>query len=358
MKPYKYLLFPILAFPLLTSCSKEDAQDGPVSLNPNVADVSLTRGGVNNISALNGKTIGFYAVNKDGDNDAAGTQKTTYGKWPVGTYGKYTCNSSTSLSPAFDDQTIWLNMDKATIFSCYPAPDAEAITPGQVGDNKAVPTIPVPTNVIQFTPSITDPTNANLDFAFPDNDYMYGITAKNNNEKANIQPTADNGRAASHVGNEISIILQHAFSQIKLVIKRSDEYKGTCAVSKVEYKRSIPTLQNNSAMQLTDGALTNLAGYAEKTYSYTFSHTLNANEADASKKDIEITNYALPCNASASKITVTVDGKQMSINHSGDPEWKAGSIYTYTLKINSTGLVLDGFTIVGWNTDNVPDTTI
>ena len=355
MKPYKYLLFPILAFPLLTSCSKEEAQDGPVSLNPNVADVSLTRGGVNNITALDGKTIGFYAVNVDGDNDAAGTQKTTYGEWPVGTYGKYTC-STTTLSPASDEQTIWLNMDKATIFSCYPAPNA--ITSGQA-DSKAVPTIPVPTNVIEFTPSIADAsTNANLDFASPDNDYMYGITAKNNNEKANIQPTADNGRATGHVGNEISIILQHAFSQIKLVIKRSDEYKGTCAVSKVEYKRSMPTLQNNSAMQLTNGALNNLAGYAEKTYSYTFSRTLNANETDENKKDIEITNYALPCNASASKITVMVDGKQMSIDHIGDPEWKAGSIYTYTLQIKSTGLELAGFTIVGWNTDNVPDTTI
>lgn len=358
MKPYKYLLFPILAFPLLTSCSKEEAQDGPVSLNPNVADVSLTRGGVNNIADLDGKTIGFYAVNVDGDKNETDGQKTTYGDWPAGTYGKYTC-SSTTLAPASLEQTIWLNTDKATIFSCYPAPDAEAIIPGQVGDNKAVPTIPIPTSVIQFAPSITDPTNANLDFASPENDYMYGITAKDNNAKANIQPTADNGRAAGHVGNEISITLRHAFSQIKLVIERSGEYKGTCAVSKVEYRRSMPALQDNSAMQLTDGALTNLAGYAEKTYSYTFSRTLNANETDASKKDIEITNYALPCDQSASKITVTVDEKQMSIDHTGDPKWEAGSIYTYKLKINSTGLVLTGFTIVGWNTtDNVPDTTI
>lgn len=355
MKPYKYLLFPILAFSLLTSCSKEEAQDGPVSLNPNVADVSLTRGGINNISALNGKTIGFYAVNVDGDNDKTGNQKTTYGNWPVGTYGKYVC-SSAALNPVSPDQTIWLNIDRATIFSCYPA--LNAITSGQA-NNKAVPTIPVSTNVIQFAPSIAAaPTNANLDFASPANDYMYGITAKNNNTKANIQPTADNGRATGHVGNEISIILQHAFSQIKLVIKRSDEYKGTCAVSKVEYKRSMPTLQSNSAMQLTDGALTNLLASAEKTYSYTFDRTLNANETDESKKEIIITNYALPCNQSTSVITVTVDGKQMSIEHTGDPEWKAGYIYTYTLLIKSTGLVLDGFTIVGWNTDNVPDTTL
>lgn len=258
MKPYKYLLFPILLFPLVTSCSKEETLDGPVSLNPNVAAVSLTRGGINNVSGLNDQAIGFYAVNLD----VSGNQKNTYGTWPAGTYGKYTY-SNNSLTPTTADQTIWLNVDKATIFSCYPAPTA--ITAGQ-SNSKSVPTISVPTDLIQLTPEIpTGNTTYSFDFADPVKDYMYGITATNNDSKQNLQPTADNGRATGSIGNAISITLQHALSQIKLVIKRSDEYKGTCAISTVTFKRSMPALQSNSAMQLTDGKLTNLANYAEKT---------------------------------------------------------------------------------------------
>lgn len=353
MKPYKYLFLPLLILPLATSCGKEEPLDGPVSLNPNVAGVSLTRGGIDNVDGL--KAIGIYAVNNEDDKNADGSLKNTYGTWPAGTYGKYTKDASGSFKPDAQptDQTIWLNLDRATIFACHPA---TTVTAGQNADGtKAVPTIQVPANCIVF--EHTNLTKVNNDFASADNDYMYGVEYSSNTFKQ-TQPIATNGRAAGSPSPNVNIGFKHAFTQIKLVISKNEDYQGNCNVSKVTYTRNIPTLGASTKMQLTDGKLIELKAASSKTYSYSTSLAITGTNK------LTFTNYAIPYyealteDQKKSTITVTVDGKEMKIENKDEVAWEAGNIYTYTISIHPTGLQFSGINIVKWNSSDILNTDI
>lgn len=354
MKPYNYLLIPILILPLLSSCAKEDKIDGPVSLNPYVAGISLTRAGASQASDLS--AIGLYAVNQD-------KNLKTYGTWPAGTYGTYSNKQDGSFKPADAAQTIWLNLEKATIFACHPSQAAgTAITDGNAPSSSAtnpIPCIPVPAAVINLAPAnITAPaaTNSDFDFATAANDYMYGVEydVKTSTFKT-TQPTADNGRAATNAaGNTVAIGLKHAFSQIKLIITKGPTYTGNAVVSNVIYSRSMQTLDaaENSGvkMQLTDGKLVGLENASSKEYQYNL-NTLSDGGYKVTD-NMTLTNYCLPNIAAASTITVVVDGKEMSIQYAEDPAWEAGKINTYNVTINGTGLTFSGFSIVDWNDSN------
>lgn len=355
MKPYKYLFLPFLILPLATSCGKEEAIDGPVSLNPNVAGVSLTRGGINDVAGLT--AIGIYAVNNEEDKNADGNHKNTYGTWPAGTYGKYTKDAQGKFKTdaQLTDQTIWLNLDRATIFACHPAAD---VTAGQNAEGtKAVPTIQVPTNCIVFDHSGL--TNADNDFALADNDYMYGVEYSSSTFQQ-TQPIATNGRAAGSPSPNVNIGFKHAFTQIKLVISKNENYQGNCKVSKVTYTRNIPTLGSTTKMQLTDGKLIDLEAASSKTYSYTYSSSSQI----TGENKLTFTNYAIPYyealtnDQKTSTITVTVDGKEMTIKNNSEVAWVAGNIYTYTISIHPTGLQFSGINIVGWNDNSIPNTNI
>lgn len=354
MKPYNYLLIPILILPLLSSCAKEDKIDGPVSLNPYVAGISLTRAGASQASDLS--AIGLYAVNQD-------KSLKTYGTWPAGTYGKYSQQDG-SFKPANAAQTIWLNLEKAIIFACHPAQTAgSAITDGNASSSATnpIPCITVPAAAISLAPAITAPATGTsvFDFTTPANDYMYGVEydsgGANGGQFKTTQPIADNGRAAvGAAGNTVAIGLKHAFSQIKLVITKGQTYTGNALVSNVKYTRSMQTLDaaENSGlkMQLTDGKLVGLKNASSKVYHYNLS-TLSGGGYKVTD-NMTLTNYCLPNIAAASTITVVVDGKEMSITYVADPAWEAGKINTYNVTINGTGLTFSGFSIVDWNDSN------
>lgn len=361
MKPYKYLLLPILLFPFVTSCSKEESIEGPVSLNPNVAGVSLTRAGINTSTDLT--AIGIYAVNQN-------KEQSTYGEWPTGTYGKYTRKDNNTFAPATGasaDQTIWLNPEVAIIYSFHPAADnTTSISDGNANSSDAsvttpIPCIPIPEGTIVLASTISG-TGSTFDFTTAEKDYMYGVKyddSQSDNKFTTTQPVADNGRAAGSFGNQVSIGLKHAFSQIRLAIKKGN-YPVNPVVSKVTYKRTMKVLNApedvtttyDVKMQLTDGKFTGLAEAAEHTYEYDLSKLTNSGyqlTGDASN-DIIITNYSLPNAEAPSTISVTVDGKVMSITYNDDPEWLPGKIYTYAISINGTGLKFSGVSIVDWNT--------
>ena len=110
-----------------------------------------------------------------------------------------TANGITSLEPENvpTDQTIWLNNEKAIIFSCHPAPangnsdiknDPVA---GSTTLTDPVPTVPVPVAAIEYTSSKTAASNQ-VDLTQPENDYMYGVEYKNDTYQEN-QPYANNG---------------------------------------------------------------------------------------------------------------------------------------------------------------------
>lgn len=221
MKPYNYLLLPILTISLLTSCSKEEDIDNPVSLTLRVAGVSLTRAAVNDASDLT--SVGIYAVNAE-------TTEQTYGIRPAGIYGKYkpaTANGITSLVPenAPTDQTIWLNNEKAIIFSCHPAPangKSDIQNYPTASSTDPVPTVPVPVAAIEYTSSKTAANNQ-VDLTQPKNDYMYGVEYKNNTYQEN-QPYANNGNnmpnGTKGPGQSVSIGLKHVFAKLRLIIKK------------------------------------------------------------------------------------------------------------------------------------------
>lgn len=356
MKPYNYLLIPILIFPLLSSCAKEDKIDGPVSLNPYVAGISLTRAGASQANDLS--DIGLYAVNQD-------KNLKTYGTWPAGTYGTYSNKQDGSFKPADAAQTIWLNLDKAIIFACHPAQTAgSTITDGNGNAASAtnpIPCIPVPADAISLAPAnIAAPASGSVfDFATAATDYMYGVEYDSGEATGSqfklTQPIADNGRAASNAaGNTVAIGLKHAFSQIKLVITKGPTYTGNALVSNVKYTRSMQTLDaandDGVKMQLTNGKLVGLKDASSKEYQYNLSALTGGGYKVTD--NMTLTNYCLPNAASSSTITVTVDGKEMSITYADDPAWEAGKINTYKVTINGTGLTFSGFSIVDWNDSN------
>ncbi|WP_347146887.1 fimbrillin family protein [Parabacteroides goldsteinii] len=360
MKPYNYLLLPILTISLLTSCSKEEDIDNPVSLTLRVAGVSLTRAAVNDASDLT--SVGIYAVNAE-------TTEQTYGIRPAGIYGKYkpaTANGITSLVPenAPTDQTIWLNNEKAIIFSCHPAPangKSDIQNYPAVSSTDPVPTVPVPVAAIEYTSSKTAANNQ-VDLTQPKNDYMYGVEYKNNTYQEN-QPYANNGNnmpsGTKGPGQSVSIGLKHVFAKLRLIIKKEDSYKGTGAVTSVKYTSKIPVPGNNTRMKLTNGELLDLdntgSSATDKSYTYTLTSATATTDV---KTTLTITNYAIPCSQSLSgSISLIVDGKSMSVACTN--QWERGKIYTYTVTIKPTGLELSGINVVGWqDAAQIPDTNI
>lgn len=381
MKPYNYQLLFLLLGAISLSCSKEvkEEESGPVSLTPHIAGISLTRAGIDAADKVD--AIGFYAVNQDKTDN-------TYGTWPAGKYGKFTGNTSgghTTFAPATDQDILWLDPDKsAIIFSCYPAPtngasdivdastlneDGTAIISTETNTpattiTAPVPVIPVPTTVFSLSP--TFPTNGNFDFTLPANDYMYGVAYDNSNPNAeestkykSTQPVANGMRSGGTVntsGPVVAIGLKHAFSQIKLIIKKGTSYPGTATrVTEVKYTRKMNTLTANTKMKLTDGTFLGITSKNDAAYTYNLKSAQNSNEGfeltSAESSNLTITNYALPCVAAKSVIGLTVDGKEMTIEYAEDPLWNAGKIYTYAVTINGTGLAFSGVSVVDWDDD-------
>lgn len=355
MKPYSYLLL-LAVLSVLGSCNKENGEDlnAPAALEARIAGVSLiTRGGAADATEIS--NLGIYAVN-------ATAGESTYGNAPAGKQCTYKLKNGVA-SPSVEAQTLWLNLEKATIFSFHPATTSTVIT---VGGNATAPnpTITIPASAI--TPqktAITGSGQTDFNYAVADNDYMYGVkyddSQSDGHEYLTIQPVADNGRAAGSAGSKVSIGLKHVFAQIKLEIKKGD-YSGTAAISSVTYTRNMKTLASNgtTTMSLKDGTLANLANAANITYSYAFSTYPVAGTGESGSPAVTITNYVVPNNKANSTVTIIVDGKTMTMPHTSEVDWKAGSIYTYTIRIDGTGLQLDGIRVVNWNDNQQEGVTI
>lgn len=360
-----YIALPVLFSSLFLSCSHEvggenpelpENPDAPVGLTAEVAGIALTRGGMEEGSL---DAISLYAVNHV-------SGESTYGARPAGTPGKYKKQTDGTFIPDAADatSTIWLNHEQATIYSCYPAG-----TIAQGGTAEApVPTLTVPSGTIVYTPTIpADATRASLDFATSATDYMYGVAyddtkTPETDKYTTNQPVASNGRGSTPYNpkaSKVSIGMKHAFSQISLIIKKKEDYKGEAHVTAVSYQRNIPVLTDASKMQLTNGDITDTST-ASTTYSYDLSGLSTPLKIGTSETDnnITITNYALPHNdtSNSSTITLTVDGKQMSLENKNEAAWERGKINTYTIAIGPTGLELSGFTVVNWGTGtDIPD---
>lgn len=319
---------------LLAACSSEkgpgsepiEPVDTPVKLQVQIADVEITtRSGAGSASDLSDKEIVLYAVNKN-------SGETDYGTAPAGTSATYKVSGSTAV-PATTGGDLWLTDEVATIYAGYPS--------GVVTSGASSPTLPVPENTIVLGSSVAVGDNLEIDFTTVDKDYMYGVSYAGN-QFGQSQPEASNGKVTAASPSSVSFGFKHAFAQIKLIVSR-DDYNGTGTITKLKYNREMPMLKSGSKMNLKDGIITDTEDIASRSYIYNMSHTV------ATGKTLSVINYALPCVASASTISLTVDGKDMSVTFAGDAEWTAGMIYAYTVMINNTGLELRGFNLVGWD---------
>lgn len=317
---------------LLAACSSEKGQgsepiepvDTPAKLQVQIADVEITtRSGAGSATDLSDKEIVLYAVNKN-------SGETDYGTAPTGTSATYKVSGSTAV-PATTGGDLWLTDEVATIYAGYPS--------GVVTSGASSPTILVPENTIVLEPSVAG-DNLEIDFTTVEKDYMYGVSYAGN-QFGSSQPEASNGKVAMESPSSISFGFKHAFAQIKLIVSIGD-YNGTGTITKLEYNRKMPLLKGGSKMNLEDGKITDTEEIVSRSYIYNMSRTV------ATGKTLSVINYALPCAASASTISLTVDGKEMSVKFDGDAEWTAGMIYAYTVMINNTGLELTGFNLVGW----------
>lgn len=340
------------------SCNKEAGEgtdpNAPVGLDARIAGVSLiTRGGAADAKDIT--SLGIYAVNK-------ASKETAYGNAPAGTYCAYKITDGIA-SPNVEGEPLWLCQEQAIIFSCHPAPTDPAAITSYGSNTDPNPTVTIPAAAITLAQTGIAAKGDNVyDFAEPENDYMYGVAYDGNKSSdaekfLTTQPVADNGHATATntnpSGPSIAIGLKHAFAQIKLVISKGDSYQGDAKITKVEYTRKMKTLKEGSTMSLKDGALANTSAADNATYSFTFENGVAT--AATGSSPVTLVNYVLPNDAASSTFTVTVDGKEMTMEYSSDPAWTAGAIYTYTLTINGTGLALSGFTVVGWGDETQSD---
>ena len=385
------------------ACSKEIGEEskepevpkGPVALDPHIAGVSLTtRGGAADAKDIS--SLGIYAVPvKEASTNTSESGTNT----PTSSYHLYKLTNG-NASPSDADNTLWLELYKVTIYSFHPAgaADATPVTPGGT-DEAPIPTITIPASAITAEQTgITKKDDNNYDFAKTENDYMYGVAYdkskeddndSNSNPYLTTQPIANNGYANGDnpkpnvCGPEIAIGLKHAFAQIRFTLKKSNTYGGEAIVTKVTYVRNlqtligklkeeptapaaetgvVPTVSDERlpiTMNLTNGTLNNLAAAAATTYSYTFAEGQNVKATNDNNTTIKLTNYILPNTSTDATITITVDGKEMTLERTSDTAFEAGNIYTYNIVINPTGLTLSGFTVSGWGDDQKqPDITI
>ena len=349
-----------------SSCSREIGEgtdpNAPVGLDARIAGVSLiTRGGAEGATSIS--SLGIYAVNKESSENA-------YGAAPAGTYCAYKIVSG-AASPNDATAPLWLCQEKATIFSCHPAPaSASGITSGGMATDPD-PVVKIPADAIGHTRSAIATVSGNVyDFADAAHDYMYGVAYDNTKspEAAKYltgQPVADNGHNTTGTsvvntsGPSVAIGLKHAFAQIKLVISKDATYQGAAKITQVTYTRNMKTLKSDGSttMSLKNGTLANTADLADTSCSFTFAESGGVATTIAGATPVTLVNYVLPNEAPASNSTfsVTVDGKVMTMEHSSDPEWEAGNIYSYTITINPTGLELTGFNVIPWKDDSQPD---
>ena len=339
----------------LLSCSNEIGEDpnAPVALNPHIAGVSITTRGGASEDATNISTLGIYAVN-------ATSGETSYGQAPAGTYCAYKLSNG-AATPATEGQPLWLSQETATIFSFHPIKENVSVTSTATPLN---PTIPVPQDAIVLKhadQTVTD--NKTFDFAEAANDYMYGVEYKDDAFQSD-QPKANNGHsktAAAAPGASVNIGLKHAFAQIKLIFRKGD-YVGDCKISSITYKRNMQAIATTggTTMSLRDGTLSGLADAADVTYTCSFASSSCPVPGTADADVVSYVNYVVPTTTTAgnqSTITITVDGKLMSVPCS-EVAWAAGTIYSYTIKINGTGLELTGIRMVPWKEEtqgNIPN---
>ena len=115
------------------------------------------------------------------------------------------------------------------------------------------------------------------------------------------------------------------------------------------------TLTDNTKMKLTDGTFLGITLTNDAAYTYDLKSATQNSEGFELTSDknsnLTITNYALPCDAAKSVISLTVDKKEMTIEYADDPQWNAGKIYTYAVTINGTGLAFSGVSVVDWDDD-------
>ena len=346
----------------LLSCSNEIGEDpnAPVALNPHIAGVSITTRGGASEDAKNISTLGIYAVN-------ATSGEISYGQAPAGTYCAYKLSNGVA-SPATEGQPLWLSQETATIFSFHPIKSGVSVTSG--GDATTPnPTIPVPQDAIPLMKD--NQTGLNLktfDFADAGNDYMYGVEYKEANTDPNkfltTQPKANNNhsKAGEAVpGPSVNIGLKHAFAQIKLIFRKGD-YVGECKISSITYKRNMQAIATTggTTMSLKDGTLSGLADATDVTYTCSFASLSYPVPGTTDADVVSYVNYVVPTTTTAgnqSTITITVDGKLMPVTCS-EVAWTAGTIYSYTIKINGTGLELTGIRMVPWKEEtqgNIPN---
>ena len=339
----------------LLSCSNEIGEDpnAPVALNPHIAGVSITTRGGASEDAKNISTLGIYAVN-------ATSGETSYGQTPAGTYCAYQLSNGVA-TPATEGQPLWLSQETATIFSFHPIKSGVSVTSTATPLN---PTIPVPQNAITITHSNQAVADGNKTFDFADaaNDYMYGVEYKDNAFQSD-QPTANNGHsktAAAAPGASVNIGLKHAFAQIKLIFRKGD-YVGECKISSITYKRNMQAIATTggTTMSLKDGTLSGLATAADVTYTCSFASSSCPVPGTTDADVVSYVNYVVPTTTTGdqSTITITVDDKPMSVP-CYEVAWTAGTIYSYTIKINGTGLELTGIRMVPWKEEtqgNIPN---
>ena len=169
--------------------------------------------------------------------------------------------------------------------------------------------------------SVSDITAVPIENA-SETDYMYAQPAHN--------ISIANKTAAFEMSHVMSII------RVKVV---KGTYTGTGAISEVTVKGQ--TAGTSAKLNVTDGSFTDVSG-AGSTISKAGSWTFE----NFGSQDL----WTVPAKASSTlTLTTTVDGNLMAATTSEPLEILGGKIYTYTLNINSSDMVISPVSVVDWD---------
>lgn len=328
---YKYIIY-IIGMCFLAGCSNEsDSQEKQeheksnlLTINAGPAmHINLARATIETDTFPENTVVGVFVTGKKYE------RKVAY----------YTLKKPKWEYP--DVSRIYLNEDTATVFAFYPS-NSTLLTLGQDSLHK------IQIRVAKSDTIFTDKNQT---------DYMFATGAYDEHTKTYPQPKVSYRAGEINIAN---LFFHHAFSQICFVINKSEGYKGTGKLTKLELKttKTNPFRIGKGTMNVNGGAIS----LPDTCTSLTFSGDtiINAYADPASTK--RLVSRLLPPMEVLSGITLhlTIDGTYMFVALPTNviPKWEQGKKYVYTLCLENSGFVFEDLILEDWITQIVSPVVI
>lgn len=312
MKTTKFFMLAALALSA-TACSNDSENEytGPVEakITAGLAGAQTRAVGVN----WNSDNIGVKVTNATESNMSSLYCNVKYSTSSTGTTAEFTA--------ATDEGIFFQNATETVTFAAYAPYQASAANnlPGTNNDG---------TISVNTADNNTSDKQESIDFL-----YASGATASRSNPT--VQFTGEHAFA-------------HKMARLDLVLKVSttDGFTADKVFDDANVVK-LGGLKHEGKFNVTSGAVTVTSSSATADWEITGCKCTDDNTENTRTYSLillpqDVSSSALP-------LTITIDGQNYKNTTSISPNLQQGNVYTYTITVKKTGLVVSGCTITDWN---------